>query len=331
MLDIKKIVIRLPNWLGDIVMALPLAERLKAKYPHATITAICKKPFDHVVKNCSYIDEVISFDATKSFQEKLFQRDLKRKIKSQGFDLAILCTRSLSSALPFFQSKIKKVIGQNRPLDFLFLTDVVKFDKTIHQRQKYKALLKPLGITTIPEETALETSSNLFEFPKLDLRKPFLILHPGASYGSSKTWPLPSYETLAKLLLDHLECQIVFCGDKKQQAPSLNHPSLIDLTGKTSLDELNFLIKHARLIVCNDSGPMHLADGLKTPLISLFGSTDPEKTGPKSKTAMVIFHKTPCGPCFKRVCPLDHACMKNITPNEVFETIQKILSQHGPS
>lgn len=321
----KKILVRFPNWLGDMLMALPLVEALKQAYPDVEIHALMKKPFDQLFEHDSRFAKIIPFEKEKQLFKKLFPKNLRQTISKERYDAAFVLTRSFSSMLVL--KNVKHAIGTKRFLGSLFLDHQVKFANNAHQRSKYLSFLKPLGIDSdkimsyLPH---LDCKSDLkWKSFGLDVSKPFIIFHPGASYGSAKTWPLESFETLALSLLEEKQIQIVFCGDIHQKPPSLSSPFVIDLCGQTSILELCELIQKAKLIVCNDSGPMHLADVLKTPLISLFGSTDPNLTGPKNNDSLVIFQKTDCGPCFKRICPLDHACMKGISPQKVLTHIME--------
>jgi heptosyltransferase-2 len=323
MSSVKKIVIRFPNWLGDIIMSLPLIAALKKAYPNATIDALIKQPFDTVVRHDPHLSKVISFKQETTLFKKLTPFKLKNLIKQGHYDLAIICTGSISSTLALQDVPIR--IGRNRFLGSLLLTHQVNF-KHQHQRLNYLELLKPLGIT----------SSDLFyplTPPMGDLRinQPYVVLHPGASYGSDKTWPMDSYIELATLMTNE-GYTVVFCGDHHQAKPEISNEKVIDLTGRTNLQELFLILKHAALVICNDSGPMHITDSYNTPLIALFGPTDPTATGPISSKSIIIYQALECSPCFKRSCPLKHhACMKTISPQEVFQKALTQLERYGSS
>lgn len=325
MSNIAKILVRCPNWLGDIVMSLPLIEALKKHFPDATIDVLVKKPFHELFNADPRIGFVIPFEKPRSLYERLSVFKLARVIKKNRYDLSFCLTRSVWSALPLFLAKIPKRIGASRFLGFCLLTDQIHLDKTKHQRRQYLEFLKPLHLSS-DEEFA-----SLYKHGPLDhvFEKPYILMHPGASYGSAKTWPLEHYETLAALFLKLGTYKIVFLGDALQNKPKLSHPDLIDLTGKTSLGQLSSLIANAQLIICNDSGPMHMADGLGTKLLAIFGPTDPVLTGPKNKSSHILFNKTPCGPCFQRVCPIDHRCMKDQLPEMIFTKALTLLEDHG--
>jgi heptosyltransferase II len=328
---VKKIIIRFPNWLGDIIMALPIVDALKERYPEASIDAVIKKPFDDLFKNDTRFTRIIGFDKPGTLIAKLIDSPLKNYLAGSYYDIGILCTRSISSALEFSLAHIKRKIGVERPLDFFLLTDTITFDKSKHQRVQYLSLLEPLGIQNVNRFSALDKAKHTLSSQLIDLSEPYIVLHPGASYGSAKTWPLDNYKQLAQLLIQQFPHKVIFCGDKTQHSPGIQSERITDLTGKTSILDLSVIIANADLVICNDSGPMHIADGLNVPLISLFGPTNPILTGPLGQDSHVIFNQTPCGPCFKRTCPIDHVCMKGITPEVIFEKAKHILNTHGPS
>lgn len=330
MTDPKKILIRCPNWLGDIIMCLPIFEALKQQFPHAQLHALIKTPFHEILNIDTRIDKVIAFEKPKSLIQKLNCFSLAKKLKKENYDVSICLTRSLSSALPLFIAGIKQRIGSSMFLGSILITDTICLNKQLHQRKQYLSFLKPLGILTAAELACLDKTN--YSSPLKDsLDKPYILFHPGASYGSAKTWPLDYFEKLASYFLEIKKYKVIFLGDKTQNKPSLCHEDLIDLTGKTSLNDLAALISNAELVVCNDSGPMHICDAVGTKLIAIFGPTDPALTGPKNTFSHVVFNKTPCGPCFERKCPLDHKCMRQIHPEMIFQKALHLLEVHGSS
>jgi heptosyltransferase-2 len=326
--NVEKILIRFPNWIGDLVMATVLLENLKKQYPNALIDVLVKTPFDVLLHDHPLIHKVIGFNPKQSFLQKIRVHPIAKKLKEENYDIGILCTNSLSSLLIFKAAKIKTIIGYKRLFSSFFMKNALERKKTLHQKKQYLELLKPFGLTVFNESLNLSLSKKIVQsgdakFSTL-IEKPFILFHPGASYGSAKTWPLEHFEKLADILLEKTNLQVVFLGAQNQKKPNVIHERLIDLTGKTSLDDVLYLLKKAKACVCNDSGPMHLADALKTPTLAFFGATDPFKTGPSSKSSSIIFNKTTCGPCFKRTCKIGHACMKGITPSQAFSQLEQM-------
>ncbi len=154
-------------------------------------------------------------------------------------------------------------------------------------------------------------------------------LCPGAEYGPAKRWPIEYFRALMDQLLPYPILWILI-GTKAEQelAPPLVEDfagRLDNNIGKTSLQELIELMKSFHLLLTNDTGSMHLAALYNIPTIALFGSTDPQRTGPQGALHRVIKHPVECSPCFLRVCPIDFRCMRKITPQEVAQALLEKL------
>lgn len=142
----QNIIVRMPNWLGDVVMATPVLTDLREKFPHAQITAMCRFPICEALREDASIDELFMFHkATSQFAKREENRDIVRKIRAGKFDLGILLTNSFSSAWWFYLAAVKQRIGYSYFPRSLLLTDAVA-PKKQHQVDQYKALLAPLGI-----------------------------------------------------------------------------------------------------------------------------------------------------------------------------------------
>jgi heptosyltransferase-2 len=186
----------------------------------------------------------------------------------------------------------------------------------MHQVDSYKRLLEPLGI---PRSLTLPRLIVSHPLPKTGL----IGINPGAAYGSAKCWPADRFRALALKLVEH-GFQVVFFGDASTRDLA-NHLPVQNLAGTTTLTELARHIQACALLVTNDSGPMHMASALGTKVVALFGSTDPNATGP-SGNATILNKKVACSPCFQRTCPIDFRCMTQITVDDVFSAILKRLA-----
>ena len=205
----------------------------------------------------------------------------------------------------------------------------------------YKRLLEPLGIPISQSKPRLYlTEKEVAESKELLYQrgyrrgKKLVGINPGAAFGSAKCWPLDRFRSLALRLVAEKDLYLVFFGDTateglvKEICQGLPEYAM-NLAGITSLRELASIIKDCDLLITNDSGPMHIASALGTPLIALFGSTDDQVTGPYGAADSVIHKKVSCSPCFKRVCPIDFPCMKQISVDEVFERALNLLKVHA--
>jgi heptosyltransferase-2 len=158
-------------------------------------------------------------------------------------------------------------------------------------------------------------------------------INPGAAYGSAKCWLPERFRAVTEKLLKNKSITVIYFGDPNT-APLIkqiceNLPSrVINLAGLTSIRQLACLIKLCDVLLTNDSGPMHMAAAIGTPLVALFGSTNDVTTGPY-KGGTVIHKHVDCSPCYKRICPLDFRCMKRIEVQEVIEKVLQNLPTHS--
>ncbi len=332
---IQNILVRMPNWVGDLVMATPILTDLRKAFPKSSMTAMCRFPICELLKEDDAIDELFCFHPISfSFSRREERRSLFAKIEAGKYDLGILLTNSFSSAWLFWQGNVQRRLGYAGHFRRGLLTDVVKRPISLHQIDCYKKLLEPLGISHSQTRPRLflgikeiEESKELLYQRGYVKGAPLIGMNPGAAYGSAKCWPAERFRDLAKKFVKE-GFFVVFFGDMASR--DLIHDicrdlpsSVMNLAGVTSLRELASLIRDVNLLITNDSGPMHIADALDVPLIALFGSTDDRLTGPFGGKSRVIRKNVACSPCFKRVCPIDFPCMKEITVDEVFQLAMK--------
>jgi len=334
----------MPNWIGDLVMATPVLFALKKAYPQAKLTAMVRSPLGEVLLKDPHIDELFHFNKLSMFARRDEKRDLVEKLRQGKYDLGVLLTNSFSSAWWFWQARVARRLGYAMHARSLLLTDAVplpKNSKKQHLVLTYQQLLEPLGITATerspklylsPEE--IEAAKKLLSNFAIDLRYPLVGINPGATYGSAKCWLPERFHEVALQLLDKTEATILFFGDRAGAALVKEICSdlpkrVINLAGTTNLRELMALISLCNVLLTNDSGPMHMAYALGTDLVALFGSTDEVATGPYN-SGTVIHKHVHCSPCFRRICPIDFRCMKQISTEEVVQTIlEKLKTKHS--
>lgn len=329
----------MPNWIGDLVMATPVLSDLRRRFPKASITAMCKSPLCELLKEDESIDELFCFTKPENdFLRREERRSIIGKIAQGKYDLGVLLTNSFSSAWWFWQGKVKRRIGFKAHWRSWLLSDGVDFPETReHQVVTYKRLLAPLGIGVsetkprlyVTEKEVLEAKELLYQRGYKEGKK-LVGMNPGAAYGSAKCWMPERFREVALKLLEDDDVSIIFFGDPatggliKEICSGLPE-RVMDLAGVTSLRELACLIKVCDVIVTNDSGPMHIAAAFDVPIVAFFGSTDEKKTGPYGQPEAVIHKHVSCSPCFKRVCPIDFRCMREISVKEVLERIERLL------
>lgn len=203
-----------------------------------------------------------------------------------------------------------------------------------HQLHEYLHLVAALGAPEeiLPPQLCVgdEEAQAVSKRFQLDARTRWLGINPGAEYGPAKRWPIERFAEVANELYRKLGCAFLIFGGKgdvplaEQLLALLPTPAskghVVSLAGKTSLRELMALLKLCRGLLTNDTGPMHVAAALGTPVVVPFGSTSPELTGPGlpgDTRHRLLKSSAPCSPCFLRECPIDFRCMKGITLEQV--------------
>lgn len=334
------IIVRMPNWIGDLVMATPVLSDLRRAFPKARITAMCRSPICELLREDPEIDELFCFSKATGLGRRSERKSIIEKLGQGKYDLGILLTHSLSSAWWFWQGKVSNRLGYECNGRRLLLNHSLSLPENIQNQHlvvTYKTLLKPLGVPIS------ETPPRLYLSPKEVACGSALLkqrgvpdgavivgINPGATYGSAKCWLPERFREVAERLLLDQEIYLVFFGD--QATASLVGeiceglpPRVINLAGTTTLRELASIISLCDVVLTNDSGPMHIADALGTPIVALFGSTSEIVTGPY-RSGTVIHKHVECSPCYQRTCPIDFPCMKKIEADEVYRAITKMLS-----
>lgn len=336
----KKILVRMPNWLGDLVMATPVIEALAQKFPEAKITVMCLSHFCDIFKHDPHVDEVLPVSKSSGWLRNSNSASVVEDIQKGKFDLGVLTTNSFSSAYLFWRGKVKQRVGFTKDFRRFLLTDPVPKNQpeTMHQVLQYQELLKPLGIPNrglepklyVTEEEKLQAKSILANY---GVKKDSMIIgiNPGAAYGSAKCWPPERFKKLARELTGNKNLFVAFFGDKggKKTVNEICEglgSQVINLAGGTTIRQLIAMISVCDIFLSNDSGPMHVASALQIPLVAIFGSTSDVKTGPFKKAAVIHKH-VPCSPCYKRVCPIDFRCMTRINVEEVYSEIEKFIGE----
>jgi heptosyltransferase-2 len=340
------ILVRMPNWLGDLVMATPILADLRTHYKQARITAMCQSNVAPLLLHDPNIDELFSYKRPSGWIHRHQPLQIIDDLRQGNYDLGILLTNSFSSAWWFWNGNVENRLGFTTNLRRFLLNKAVPFPaekETQHLVKTYKALLVPLGIPVSDTPPKLYISSEEAESAKRLLANHGAIvgkhvivgINPGAAYGSAKCWLPDRFQAVTERLLSNPNTYVVYFGDPA--GTSLvneickNMPDrVINLAGKTNLRELVALINCCSIFLTNDSGPMHIASALGVRLLALFGSTSDVKTGPYA-SGKVIHKHVECSPCYKRVCPIDFRCMTRIHVDEVYNELEQLLRENNTS
>lgn len=340
----ENIIVRMPNWLGDFVMATPILIDLKNHWPKSKITAMCQGTLGEVLKYDPHINEILKFKKPSGWLHRAVHGDILQPLKQGHYDLGILLTNSFTSAWWFWQGDVKNTLGYATHFRSWLLDYPIPFPQnkdSQHLVMTYKNLLEPLDIPV--SQTAPTLYLNSEEKNKIaasllsnDIHPQDILIgiNPGAAYGSAKCWPADRFLQASQRLLTHPNIKIIYIGDRAgtslvdEICHKLPTQRVINLAGKTTLRELMGYINACDLFLTNDSGPMHMASAFGIPLLALFGSTSDVTTSPY-KGGKVMHKHVACSPCYRRTCPIDFRCMKSIEVEEVYNELQELISQIG--
>ena len=335
-MGIMKILVRVPNWIGDCVLAQPAIETIAANFPGAELWLSAAEWVKDIFSADSRIAGILPLLPKNDVRGT---REAARNLKARGFETGILLTNSFGSALLFSLARIPRRWGYAADGRRLLLTKAVRNnnrDTPRHQVHYYLDLLSGLGLRphppalrlAVPEEKK-DQARRLLEEMGAHPQQPLLVLSPGAAYGPAKRWPASRFAELASLFQKRKGAAVVLIGsaaesDLATEISSALDPKPLDLTGRTTLPQLMAIVSRAHLFISNDSGPMHLANALRVPVVGIFGPTNPAVTGPFEQPSAVVKTDVPCWPCSYRQCPYDHRCMTRIEPEEVYGAAQAL-------
>ncbi len=335
--NVKKIIIRSPNWVGDVVMATPAFRCIRENFPHAEITLLIKPYVQKIIEGAPWFDNTMLLDSQNKKRLCGQAVSLVKQIRSQRYELSFLFPNSFSSALVFWLGGVKRRVGYKRDARSWLLTDRVPrlYDENGRFRPTYMGdyylrLCTEIGCEVRSKELELFISDEaqrrvdeIFKKYHLGDGKPLILLNPGAAYGSSKCWTAEGFARTADLIRNPVDCHIaIVCapGELKlaQDIVSAAQSTVINLGIEIkSLDVLKAVVKRCALLITVDSGPRHIAVAFKRPVVTLMGPNDPRYTDTPAEVGRVIRADVDCLACHLKVCPKDHRCMTHIKPERV--------------
>ena len=359
----RRILVRGTNWLGDAVMTTPALLRLREKFPDAHITLLTQSKLADLWRHHPAINETIDFIAEESvfaIAKKLrsgkfdlalvlpnsprsalevFLAGIPQRIGYARPWRNFFLTQAVASRAGAVkmhkrtESEIQQLISQKPEAR----GQKPEVQKSAHQIFEYLNLTAALGAYPEPLAPQLFVTQQEVEAVKIKfglekITAPIFGLNPGAEYGPAKRWPVEKFVAAAKEIQLRTNCVWILFGGKNDQPltaqieSAIHNPqsAIFNLAGKTSLRELMALLKICRVVSTNDTGPMHVAAALGTPVVVPFGSTSPELTGPGlpgDTRNYLIKSDAPCSPCFLRECPIDFRCMNGISVERVVEAV----------
>ena len=342
-LESQRILILKLGAVGDVVLITPSLRAIRRKFPRATITLLVGRDAFELVQHCPYLDGLLTYDRVRKDRGFLGLWRLGSELRRRGFDLAIDLQNNKKSQLLSFLSFASRRVGWSRgPFRILVNQRQPEPKEPMSPVEHQFRLLSALGIDEQDESLELwvqpkdETTVKRFlEGEWLSGQEPLVGLNLGGSpQWLTKRWPLEYYAELCdRLSQDNIRVVVTGTGAEEQrlrQLLKLVQTRPIVAVGKTTLPQLASLLKRCKAYVTVDSAPLHVASGVGTPVIALFGPTDPLRHFPPKTQGTILNKEVPCHPCYRRHCPIGLICMTQITPQEVYQEIKKWIQRKQP-
>lgn len=347
---VRRLVVLAPNWLGDVVMSLPALDAVRQWLPHAHLAVAARAPVAPLFTLVRGVDEILTIEPAGGLRDLAAGRRnraiTRARLRAGAYDAALLLPNSFHAAWLVRRAGIPARWGYRADLRGRLLTRAVpKPAAAVHQAEYYAHLVRALGAPATPLTAALDVPGDARRRAEGLLTpqgggRPLAGFAPGAASGPAKRWPPDRVGAVAAALAREEGLLPVFIGapgdvPAVRQAIAAYHRAagsgaapVVDLAGRTDLVTMAAVLAACRVVVSNDSGAMHVAAAVGTPVVALFGPTDERATAPlpyagpaggtprdpatSARRVAVIAGDAWCRPCHLRVCPLDHRCMERI-------------------
>jgi len=335
-----------PNWIGDAVMATPAARALREHYANAHLIGVLRPYVAGVLEGSPWMDELVFLDTRGPWARRW--PAVAARLCHLDVDLAVLFPNSFHSALVAWLGRCRRRVGYVRHGRSLLLTERLELVRDAYGKLRpsplilaYNRLAEALGcaatscrmeLFTTPSDEAVADA--VWQQARLTHGTEVICLNPGAAFGSAKVWPAEYFATLARQLADERGSSVlVLCGPPERElartiATQARRPAVHSLADHAlSLGLTKACIRRADLLITTDSGPRHFAAAFDRPVVTLFGPTHIPWTETYYPKAIHLQKIVDCGPCQRRVCPLDHRCMKLLMPAEVLNAAAELLGR----
>ncbi|HJT19204.1 MAG TPA: lipopolysaccharide heptosyltransferase II [Nitrospira sp.] len=336
--------------LGDVLMTGPAMRALKESAPQRRITLLTSPAGAEAGRLLPGVDEVLVYEApwmksTPRRTEPDIDLSFVQSLRDSRFDAAVIFTvysqNPLPAALLCYQAGIPRRLAHCRENPYQLLTDWIEEQEphvfVRHEVQRQLDLVACVGARTWDRRLSLSLPSEAFDEidallePSVDRQKPWLVMHPGAS-APSRRYPPEHFAVVAGRLAREFGCQIVFTGTASERGliariQDTMHAASHSLAGNLSLGTLATLLSRAPLLVSNNTGTIHVAAAVGTPVVDLYALTNPQHT-PWMVPRRVLFHDVPCKFCYKSLCPEGHHdCLRLVSPHRVVQAACEMLDE----
>jgi heptosyltransferase-2 len=335
----QRVVLLAPNWLGDVVMALPAIRDVRRHFAGAHVAAAARPSVAKIFRFVSGIDEIVELEP----------RGEVARLRAKNFDIAILFPNSFRSAWLVRRARIRERWGYRSDFRGPHLTWRARTpNQRVHFGEYYQELVRQFGVETGPLTPQLQLPSTLIESSRRLLvdrgwsaDRPLIGIAPGAAFGHAKRYPPTHFASVIASIRDDIGATCVLLGrDDDRDASQAIEDSLkgdlrlvINLVGHTDLVPFIGVIANCTAFVANDSGALHVAAALGVPVVALYGPTSEKFSRPlfsrqgADDRVITMSHDVFCRPCWLRDCPIDHRCMRRISPEQVYASVRSLIQQ----
>ena len=348
----ERIVVFLPNWVGDVVMATPVLAALREHFSGAHIACIGRGAAGQLIAGSPWYDEFIPDAPSRAPRVRNFFRTV-REVRRRRFDLAVLLPNSFRVALLARLGSAGRIVGYVRDGRGWLLSDGPTPERDENGRFRpvptidyYIGLARHLGVPVPSRRMALGVveadraeADRLLDRPGAAAGGPLVMLNPGASFGPSKMWAPERFGAVADELVGRCGARVIInaapnAAERRTAAlvaGAMQNKALLNLAElDNTLGLLKALLCRCDLLITNDTGPRHIAAAFGVGVVTLFGSTDPVWAQIDYDRERIIRVQLPCSPCQQKVCPqpagpLYHRCMEDISPEMVLLAAGELL------
>lgn len=346
----SRIVVRGTNWVGDTIISIPAARRLRTLFPSAAITYWVKEGLAPLLEAAGVADDVIAFGPGEG---GVLTRPLRMRgrLAAVRFDIAVLFQNAFESAFTAWMARIPLRVGYPTDLRGPLLNVRVPLERHVRQQHQvfyYLTVADFLaGCLNVPAPAA-ESRPDCSIVPgmnrmtaardalldlRADLNRPLFCLCPGSANSEAKRWPVDYFARLADLIVDRMGGTVVFIGSPEERRlveeirGLMRNSGALSLAGSIDMITAMGVMGLSRMVISNDTGSAHLAVAASAKVLTIFGPTSPGATAPYGPDAHVIQGEAPCAPCRHFRCPRpDHVCMRVLDPMRVYRKTEDILS-----
>lgn len=335
--------------IGDVVHTLPSLEALRAAYPESRITWLVEENARDIIRGHPCLDNIIVFKRkrwlTGIFKPSIYLQTVGevisfiKELRGKEYDLVIDFQGLFKSGILALLSGGKRRLGydKTRELSYIFLNERIQsYNPDLHAVERCLNLAGYLGAEvngprfSIPfGERDMKCVKRFLRNNGIDESDRMIAVHPGSGWVT-KLWERERFSYLCDRIIDQFGVRIIFTGDEDDRSmieaiSSKMHGRAFNTAGRMSLKELACFLSLVDLMITTDTGPMHIASAMKTPVVAIFGPTAPWRTGPYGNGHTVIRSNVACSPCFKKKCDTKR-CMDEITVDDVFSSVAQKLS-----